>query len=104
MLFELAYFRTRPFRKVNEERDSTYPAFRRNDIYKWARYKFYPGALLLMPTRIFLFFIFAAIAAFLTIILGLGTEKKIERTKIYINDVEKGNPEKSKLTCKKKTL
>ena len=31
-LFELAFWRTRNFRVVNEERDSTFPNFRRNDL------------------------------------------------------------------------
>jgi len=39
---------------VTEERDSKYPAFRRYDASQWAKWKFYPGALILMPIRVVL--------------------------------------------------
>jgi|TARA_B110000285_G_C15134511_1_gene625948 hypothetical protein len=44
-------------REVDEERDSQYPAFRRRDVQNWARWKFYPGAVLVMPTRLILLII-----------------------------------------------
>ena len=46
--------KTQRFREVDEARDSKFPAFRRYDANKWARWKFLPGAMLLMPTRIIL--------------------------------------------------
>lgn len=54
LLLEYAWWRTKRFRDVNEERDRLFPHFRRTDVQKWARWKFYPGAMLTMPTRIFL--------------------------------------------------
>jgi hypothetical protein len=41
----------KPIREVNEERDSQYPAYRRWDVNKWAKWKFYPGAILLLPLK-----------------------------------------------------
>jgi hypothetical protein len=38
--------------KQDEERDKNYPAFRRYDSKNWRRWKFYPGAMLWMPSRI----------------------------------------------------
>lgn len=49
---EYTWYRTKRFRENNEERDERFPAFRRYDAVKWSRWKFYPGALLMMPTRI----------------------------------------------------
>jgi len=51
---EFAWGRTKRMREVDEERDSMYPAFRRIDVQNWARWKFYPGAILFMPTRLIL--------------------------------------------------
>jgi hypothetical protein len=34
---EYALLKTKPVRKVSEERDSKYPAFRRYDVQKWHR-------------------------------------------------------------------
>jgi hypothetical protein len=39
------------FMKQDEARDVNYPAFRRYDSKNWKRWKFYPGAMLFMPTR-----------------------------------------------------
>jgi Acyltransferase len=38
-------------RDIKEERDGKYPAFRRWDAAKWRRWKFYPGAITIMPLR-----------------------------------------------------
>jgi hypothetical protein len=51
---EFAMRKTKRFREENEARDSKFPAFRRNDAHKWARWKFLPGAMLVMPTRMIL--------------------------------------------------
>ena len=53
-LFEYAYFKTRRYRAVDEARDGAYPLCRRRDVPKWARWKFYPGAILFMPLRLLL--------------------------------------------------
>ena len=42
----------KPLREVNEERDGKYPAFRRWDVSKWEKWRFYAGAVTLMPLRI----------------------------------------------------
>jgi hypothetical protein len=54
---EYAWIRTKRFREQNEERDANFPAFRRNDAKDWARWKFYPGAILSMPSRLTLLII-----------------------------------------------
>lgn len=54
---EFAWSRTKRMRSIDEARDSQFPAFRRTDVTKWARWKFYPGAMLVMPARLILIFI-----------------------------------------------
>ena len=49
---EFAWHRTKRFREQNEDRDARFPSFRRYDAKNWSRWKFYPGAMLMMPTRI----------------------------------------------------
>jgi len=36
---------------LDEERDKLFPAFRRNDVKKWNRWKFYPMGMTLLPMR-----------------------------------------------------
>jgi hypothetical protein len=50
-MIEFSWKRSARFRQLDEDRDKKYPLFRRNDNKKWARWKFYPGAMLWMPTR-----------------------------------------------------
>lgn len=50
-VFEWSWCKVKPLRNVNEERDSKYPAFRRYDAVRWSKWKFYPGAVLLLPLR-----------------------------------------------------
>jgi hypothetical protein len=52
ILFEFSYYKVRVLRIPNEGRDQRYPAFRRLDVGKWHRWKFYPGALTLLPFRL----------------------------------------------------
>jgi len=47
-----------PFREVNEARDSEYPAYRRYDVKNWKKWKFYFGAVTVMPLRFALFLFF----------------------------------------------
>jgi hypothetical protein len=63
---EYAWAKTKRFREVDEERDSLYPCFRRTDAKNWSRWKFYPGAMFLFPTRLVLLVIDAT---FLTAIV-----------------------------------
>jgi hypothetical protein len=51
MMIEYAFSRLKRFRDGNEERDAQFPAFRRRDVKKWHRCKFYPIAMLGMPFR-----------------------------------------------------
>ena len=46
-----------PFRNVDEARDSQFPAYRRYDVKNWRKWKFYLGAVTLMPIRLLLSFI-----------------------------------------------
>lgn len=49
---EYAFFKTRRYRKLDEMRDGAWPLARRNDVHRWARWKFYPGAMILLPLRL----------------------------------------------------
>lgn len=51
IILEWAWQRNTRFRQPIEELDNLMPAFRRNDAKKWARWKFYPGAMTLMIPR-----------------------------------------------------
>jgi len=57
LLFEWAWSKTGRIREVDEERDDKFHSFRRLDAKRWARWKMYPGALLIMPTRLVLILI-----------------------------------------------
>ena len=50
-LFEWAWASVKTIRDVDEARDSQYPAFRRLDAPKWRKWKFYPGAITILPLR-----------------------------------------------------
>ena len=45
LLLEYALYKTKAVRKVDESRDSKYPAFRRWDVKKWNRPTFYLGII-----------------------------------------------------------
>ena len=51
VMFEWSWKKMAPFRNVVEDRDSRYPPFRRLDVLKWRKWKFYPGAITLLPFR-----------------------------------------------------
>ena len=82
----MAYSRTAPYRKTDEERDCIYPAFRRNDIQNWSRCKFYPGAILLMPFRIILMILIMSIASLVTIMMCLGDDRQSKKARIYVDN------------------
>ena len=48
---EFAFYKFTRYMENDEARDSNFPAFRRYDAPHFRRWKFYPGALLFMPTR-----------------------------------------------------
>jgi hypothetical protein len=52
-MFEWAWKKMKPLHEVNEERDSKFPAYRRWDVDKWKKWKFYPGAISLLPFKFF---------------------------------------------------
>ena len=54
LLVEYALRRCSRMIKIDEERDSKFPAFRRTDVQKWSRWKFFPVAVLTMFPRIIL--------------------------------------------------
>jgi hypothetical protein len=51
VMFEWAWKGMSAIRSVDEDRDSKYPAYRRWDVNKWQKWKFYPGAMLLLPLK-----------------------------------------------------
>ena len=54
LMFEWAWKKMKPFYNVNEERDSKQPSFRRYDAKNWKKWKFYPGALTILPAKVLL--------------------------------------------------
>mmetsp|Transcript_17777 Transcript_17777/g.30111 ORF Transcript_17777/g.30111 Transcript_17777/m.30111 type:complete len:406 (+) Transcript_17777:160-1377(+) len=73
---EYAWKVTERFRSVEEKRDGQFPQYRRTDVGKWAKWKFYPGAMLLMPTRVILLIIDAVFLTTVVQILSLGHDFK----------------------------
>jgi hypothetical protein len=69
---EYSWSKTSRYRNVVEERDASYPIGRRLDVKKWARWKFYPGAMLFMPTRILLFSTTLLLMTVLVKLLSIG--------------------------------
>lgn len=51
-LFERTWKSTERFRNSNKELDQLFPAFRRDDAHRWARWQFYPGAVFLLIPRV----------------------------------------------------
>ena len=73
---EYAWKRTKRFREVDEKRDAQFPHFRRTDVQHWARWKFYPGAMLMMPTRLVLLVVDAMFLTLMITILTIGHDFK----------------------------
>ena len=51
LIFEWAWRKNSRFRKPIDELDKLMPAFHRSDAQKWAKWKYYPGAMTLMIPR-----------------------------------------------------
>ena len=51
LLFEWAWHKNSRFRKPIDELDKLMPAFNRYDAQRWAKWKYYPGAMTLMIPR-----------------------------------------------------
>ena len=62
-IFQWAWKKIKPLREVDEARDSKYPPFRRVDVQKWKKGKFYLGAVTLLPLR-FLIGLFIVLGLF----------------------------------------
>ena len=79
VMFEFAWAATKRYRKLDELRDSRFPAWRRNDVKNWSRLKLYPTALTIMPFRVISFVVANVIVALINkvILLGLDLEKPI---------------------------
>jgi hypothetical protein len=50
-LFEWSWYKIKPIREIDEARDSKYPPFRRLDAQFLKKWKFYLGAITIMPIR-----------------------------------------------------
>ena len=71
-MFEYAWSRNFRFRQIDEARDRNYPLFRRYDNKNWSRWKFYPGAVLWMPTRFFGLIIIAIVFNLIASLMTCG--------------------------------
>ena len=81
VLFEWAMCKTRVVRRIDEERDSLFPAWRRLDVKKWSRWKMYPTAMTIMPIRLFWFLVSAIFVFILIKILLCRADLKSERSR-----------------------
>ena len=50
-IFEHAWKFTARHRKIDEERDKKFPAWRRHDAPKWNKFTLYLGAITVLPIR-----------------------------------------------------
>jgi len=73
-MIQWAWGRMEKIIEVDEERDKNFPCWRRNDAKNWAKWKFIPGALLVMPTRVFGWFIILLVHCFVLFILQIGRD------------------------------
>ncbi len=80
VLFEWAMCKTKIVRRIDEERDKLFPAWRRLDVKKWSRWKMYPTAMTIMPIRIFWFLVSAVLLFVCIKILLCGADLKSERS------------------------
>ena len=69
---EFSWAQTKALREINEERDSKYPAFRRYDTQQWQKWKFYPGAVTLLPLRLVLAVVLVILCYLSTVLVCLG--------------------------------
>ena len=50
-MFEWAWKKVGPVRRIDKQRDSQFPPFRRVDVEQWSKAKFYLQAVTVMPFR-----------------------------------------------------
>ena len=74
LLIEYALFKVRSPRKIVEERDSKYPAFRRYDAIYWTRPRLYIAAPYILPRFLLALFLPALYCFFLKVIL-IGSKR-----------------------------
>ena len=68
MLFEWSWGKMHRFRYPNKDLNAINPAFRRDDAPNWQKWKLYPGAMLFLLPRLFMFI---GTPCFMTIPVGL---------------------------------
>lgn len=80
------------FREVNEERDSLFPAFRRQDARRWNKWSFFLGAITgLINYRAFIIFPTKVVLSWFSYLLNLGQDlekpqkgwRKVLQNRIY---------------------
>lgn len=69
-MFEWAYSWTDRHRTYHKERDEKFHSYRRLDAGKWGRFNMYPGAMLVMPTRLLLSILALIIMAILATLIA----------------------------------
>lgn len=72
LAFEWAYSKVSRMRQVDPQRERYYRAISRQDAPYWARWKFYPGAMFTMTTRIILLFVSFVVLAITVSFLCIG--------------------------------
>ena len=79
LLFEWAWSKTDRVRRIDEKRDSLFPAWRREDTHKWSRLRFYPGAVTILPLRFLCLLLLAMITypVVRLIFIGVDITKKV---------------------------
>lgn len=76
LLFKWAWGRMEKIREVDEERDQQFPCWRRVDAKNWVAWKFIPGAMIMMPTRLVSYFSLLFIHGIVVLLLQLGRDKE----------------------------
>ena len=69
LMIEYALKKNKPLRKVDEARDSKFPAFRRTDVHLWYRPLLYLGAWMTLPKLLILGGILPILGSYIWIIL-----------------------------------
>lgn len=72
ILLEWAWYKNYRFRKPIKELETVLPEFHRADALKWARWKFYPGAMTIMIPRFLFSVVFGTLACILIWLVLLG--------------------------------
>jgi hypothetical protein len=75
--FEWAWMRAYRFRNPNKMLDEVFFMFCRKDAQKWARWKFYPGALTLLIPRFIVGFTCLLVLIFTSFLLNFGYNSEV---------------------------